>query len=238
MYRLRFAQKECSRIIRSRLLEVVLVGAHFFGGGSGDVSVDGGRDSVECLRDVGVHRREVLRPDVDRAGKGRVWHRDRLGSGDGVLLEAVRSEGRDVERDAVMRVRLRSGRLKMMMQLLLLERQWSFSNDFRDGIVDFLFDDLLLFWRRCLDWNRQAWLGRRTAALERNVGRSVHRVAPFLFRSRSVVRCCPFALAASRLLVLLVELESLLAAKVAAVLEHVVCFGVKSPESTLAGDFR
>lgn len=238
MYRLRFAQKECSRIIRSRLLEVVLVGAHFFGGGSGDVSVDGGRDSVECLRDVGVHRREVLRPDVDRAGKGRVWHRDRLGSGDGVLLEAVRSEGRDVERDAVMRLWLRSGRLKvMLMLLLLLERQWSVSNDFRDVIVDFLFDDLLLFWRRCLDWNRQAWLGRRTAALKRNVGRSVHRVAPFLFRSRSVVRCWPFALAASWLLVLLVELESLLAAKVAAVLEHVVCFGVKSPESTLAGDF-
>ena len=105
MYRLRFAQKECSRIIRNWLLEVVLVGAHFFGGGSGDVSVDGGRDSVECLRHVGVHR-EVLRPDraVDRAGKGRVWHRERLGSGDGVLLEAVRSQGRYVERDAVMRL--------------------------------------------------------------------------------------------------------------------------------------
>ena len=231
-------RKNVREIIRSRLLEVVLVGAHFFGGGSGDVSVDGGRDSVECLRDVGVHRREVLRPDVDRAGKGRVWHRDRLGSGDGVLLEAVRSEGRDVERDAVMRLRLRSGRLKVMLMLLLLERQWSFSNDFRDVIVDFLFDDLLLFWRRCLDWNRQAWLGRRTAALKRNVGRSVHRVAPFLFRGRSVVRCWPFALAASWLLVLLVELESLLAAKVAAVLEHVVCLGVESPESTLAGDFR
>ena len=156
------------------------------------------------------------------------------------MLEVVRSKGRDVERDAVMRLRLRCGRLEVLLLLLLFKRQWSFSQwslNFRDVIVDFLFDDLLLFRRRRLDWNCQTGLGRWTATLKRDVGRSVHRVASFLFRSRSVVGSGPFALPASGLFVFLVQLESFLAAKVAAILEHVVCFRVKSPESALAGDF-
>jgi len=233
MYRLRFAQKESSRIIRSHLL--VLVGAHFFGGRSGDVSVDGGRDSVEGLRDVGVNR-EVVRPDVHRAGKRRVWHWDRLGSCNGVMLEVVRSKRRDIERNAVMR--LRSSRLEVL--ILMFKRKWSVSQgsiDFRDVIVHFLFDDLLLFWRRGLDWNCQARFWRRTAALKRDVGRSVHRVASFLLWRRSIIGRGSFALAASRLLVFFVELESLLATKIATVLEHIVCFGVKSPESAFARNF-
>ena len=120
------------------------------------------------------------------------------------MLEIVGScsERRDVESNAVL-----GG--DWLVVLLLLEN-WSLgqrSFNLGDGVVHFLLDDLLLLWRRSLgavDGDGQARLGRWAAALEGDVGRSVHRVASFLFGSWSVIRDeRAFALSTSGLFVFL-----------------------------------